>query len=368
MSDILSQQDVQRLLSDPSPDTRAEMAGKVATQFALPNLSQAERSLAEDIVRLMARDVATRVRAALSDSLKSNASIPRDVALSLARDVEEVALPFIEVSTVLTEQDLVEIIRSGSPDKQVAVAKRPDVTEQVADVLAERGDKKAVAVLIANEKAELGEKSLTKALDRFPDSAEIHEPLVARGKLPVTVAERLVALVSEQLRERLVAKHELPNDIAADIVLQSRERATYGLVGGAGDAELEKLVAQLRRSHRLTPSLLLRALCMGDLPFFEMAMAQLGQVPISNARLLIHDAGRLGLKSLFERTGLPPKLYPALRIAVDVASETDFDGLDHDLERHRRRMLERILTQFEELASEDVDYLLTKLTDLTKAA
>lgn len=367
MSEMLTQQDVQRLLTDPSPNTRAEMAGKVAAQFTA-QLSQSERTLAEDIVRMMARDVATRVRAALADSLKSSAAIPRDVALSLARDVEEVALPFIEVSTVLTDADLVEIIRSGSSEKQTAVAKRPDVSEQVADVLVERGSEKAVAALLSNEGAAVAPQAMNRALDRFPDSEAVAEPLVNRAHLPVTVAERLVALVSEQLRERLVAKHELPNDIATDIVLQSRERATYGLVGGAGDKELERLVIQLRRNNRLTPSLLLRALCMGDVPFFEVALAQLGQVPVSNARLLIHDAGRLGLKSLFDRTGLPPKLYPALRIALDVANETDFDGLDHDLERHRRRMLERILTQFEELASEDVDYLLTKLTDLTAAA
>lgn len=368
MSDKLTTQDVQRLLTDPSPTTRAEMAGKVAQHFAAPNLSASERVLAEDIVRIMARDVATRVRSALAESLKTNSTIPRDIAMSMARDVEEVSLPFIEVSTVLTDDDLVEIIRSGSSEKQTAVAKRANVAEFVADALVERGSEKAVATLMANDTAAIAESAMAKALDRFPDSEAVAGPMVNRAKLPVTVAERLVALVSEQLRERLVAKHELPNDIAADIVIQTREKATYGLVGGAGDADLEKLVVQLRRSHRLTPSLLLRALCMGDVPFFEMAMAQLGQVPINNARLLIHDAGRLGLKSLFDRTGLPPKLYPALRIALDVASETDFDGLDHDLERHRRRMLERILTQFEELASDDVDYLLTKLSDLTAAA
>jgi uncharacterized protein (DUF2336 family) len=368
MSDTLTQQDVQRLLTDPSSSARSEMAGKVAAHFSSPDLSPTERVLAEDIVRIMARDVATRVRAALAESLKTNGGLPRDVALILARDVEEVSLPFIEVSTVLTDDDLVEIIQSSSSDKQAAVAKRSNVSESVALALVEKGSEQAVATLFANETAKVGEKAMNRALDRFPDSEAVATPLINSARLPVTVAERLVALVSEQLRERLVTKHELPGDLATDIVLQSREKATYSLVGGAGDADLEKLVAQLRRSHRLTPSLLVRSLCMGDVPFFEMAMAQLAQIPIVNARRLIHDPGRLGMKSLFDRCGLPAKLYPALRIALDVASETDFDGLDHDLERHRRRMLERILTQFEELASEDVDYLLTKLSDLTAAA
>ena len=157
MSDKLTTQDVQRLLTDPSATTRAEMAGKVAQHFAAPNLSASERVLAEDIVRIMARDVATRVRSALADSLKSNSTIPRDIAMSMARDVEEVSLPFIEVSTVLTDDDLVEIIRSGSSDKQTAVAKRANVTESVADALVERGSEAAVATLMANETAAVGE-------------------------------------------------------------------------------------------------------------------------------------------------------------------------------------------------------------------
>jgi len=368
MSDSLSQQDVQRLLTDPSPGTRAEMAAKVGGQFGRQHLSASERVLAEDIVRIMAKDVTSRVRAALSESLKNHPNIPRDVALTLARDVEEVSLPFIEVSSVLTEGDLLEIVRTGSEEKQTAIARRADVTEKVADALVESGTEKVVATLLSNETAAVSEDAMERALDRFPDSQAVQTPLVNRAKLPVTVAERLVAMVSEQLRERLIAKHDLPSDMATDLVLQTRERATYGLVGGAGEGELARLVEQLRKSGRLTPSLLLRALCMGDLAFFETALAHLAQIPVANARLLIHDAGKLGMKSLFEKAGLPAKLYPAMRVAVDVAQETAFDGEERDLERYRRRMLERILTQFEEMASDDLDYLLNKLTDITMAA
>ncbi len=364
MSENLTPGDVQRLLNDSSPETRAEMAAKVAGQFGAAGLTASERVLAEDIVRIMAKDVAVRVRSALSQSLKTNPHIPHDVAVSLARDIEEIALPFIEVSTVLTDADLIEIVKSGSAEKQTAVARRPAVSEGVADMLVEKGAETAVAALMANEGAEVSAKAMGRALDRFPTSVAIQTPLVNRAKLPVTVAERLVAMVSEKLRDQLVAKHELPLDLATDIVLQSRERATYALVGGAGENELMALVEQLRHGGRLTPSLILRSLCLGDLPFFEAAMASMAQIPVTNARLLIHDAGRQGLKPLAEKAGLPPTLYPAMRVAVDVAHETDFDGGDQDIERHRRRMLERILTQFEEIGGEDLNYLLAKLSDL----
>jgi uncharacterized protein (DUF2336 family) len=369
MSEQLTQQDVARLLADPSPATRADMAAKVAASFDNRGLTDDERKLAESIIRLMARDAALRVRQALAENLKTSPNLPRDVALSLARDVEAEALPVLGLSAVLTDHDLIELVRSGTEAKQTAIARRPEVSGDVADVLIEVAPEATVAALVANEGAQIGEQSLGRVVDRFGTSKAVQSPLVRRAKLPVTVAERLVALVSDNLRDYLVTHHELPTGLASDLVLQSRERATVALASEEkGGADVERLVAQLRLHGRLTPSLMLRALCMGDLAFFEAGLALLAKVTLTNARLLIHDVGRLGLRSIYEKAGMPPALLPAFRVAIDVADETDFDGEPGDIDRHRRRMIERILTQYEDLAPEDLDYLLNKLGDLVRPA
>ena len=192
---------------------------------------------------------------------------------------------------------------------------------------------------------------------------------IAAGKHVVTANKALLAVHGTEIFAAARAKGVRPLRLLLKYPVRMALNPLISTLGWILPAVVSgEIIVSVVMSLPTTGPLLLRALCMGDVPFLEMAMAQLGQVPVSNARLLIHDAGRLGLKSLFDRTGLPPKLYPALRIALDVANETEFDGLDHDLERHRRRMLERILTQFEELASDDVDYLLTKLSDLRVAA
>ncbi|MGQ9365219.1 DUF2336 domain-containing protein [Azospirillum sp. ST 5-10] len=367
MTEHLGKDDVARLLTDPSPTTRADLAAKVAREFEANTLSSDERRLAEDIVRVMARDAVVRVRQSLAENLKSSLSLPRDVALTLARDVEAVAIPILSVSQVLTDADLLEVIRAGGDAKQTAVAQRPAVSASVAEALVETAGERAVAALVANEGADLGEKTLGRVLDRFGDSEAVQAPLVHRSRLPVTVAERLVAVVSEKLQNYLVAHHDLPAKTASDLILQSRERATVGLFTGESDElALERLVAQLARTGRLTPSLMVRALCMGDVAFFEAAMAQRAGVPLTNARLLIHDVGPLGLKSIYEKAKMPAALLPACRIALDVTSQTPYDGEPDDIARHRRRIIERILTQYEDLASDDLDYLLAKLGDLMR--
>jgi uncharacterized protein (DUF2336 family) len=237
MSDHLTKEDVARLLADPSPDQRAVLAGKMALQFDNQELTAAERSLAEDIVRVMARDAMARVRQSLAENLKTSPNLPRDVALTLARDVEAVAVPILSMSKSLSEADLIELVRAGSPAKQSAIAGRPEVPERLADELVKVGDEGAVAVLVANEGAALGEAGLNRVVDRFGASERVQGPLVHRSRLPLTVAERLVTMISENLQDYLVTHHELPADTASDLILKSRERATVSLFTGESDEE-----------------------------------------------------------------------------------------------------------------------------------
>jgi len=98
--------------------------------------------------------------------------------------------------------------------------------------------------------------------------------------------------------------------------------------------------------------------------FFEWALAELAGVPHHRAWLMIHDAGELGLKAIYERAGLPSRLLPAFRAAVDTYHSLDFDGDSDDRPRFQRRMLERFLTQNPAVSRDDVDYLLDKIDQL----
>ena len=361
----LTSADVARLLQDPSVTGRAGTAEKVARAFGAAGLSTKEREIANDIFRVMMRDAATRVRLSLAENLKHNADVPRDVALLLANDVAEVAAPFLQCSEVLTEEDLVQIIMSQSPEHQLAVARRDGLGSAAADALSERGDEAAVAALMENQTADVSEQALQRALDRFGGSERVHGPMVYRAKLPITVAERLVTLVSHQLCERLLTHHDLPPAVAADLVLQSRERATMSLSVGADIGDIASLVKQLHDNGRLTPTIVLRALCTGDLDFFECAMATMGGIPVANAYKLIHDPGQLGFQALYQRCSMPVALYPIARAAIDAARELQYDGRPGDRDRFVARTIERVLTRFEVgFDGDNADYLIAKLTRL----
>lgn len=370
MADIqLTAEDVQNLLREPSPDARVDLATKVARQFDAVDLSESEREIAEEIFRIMVQDAEVRVREALSLNLKDNSMLPRDVALSLARDAESVSLPLLQFSEVLTSADLVEIIRvQKNPDVLKAVAKRRIVESHVAEELVEKGDVNVAATLAANAGADLSEKSMLKIVERFGDNEVVHAPLAMRAYLPVIVTERLVNRVSEALKEHILHRHELPPDLAADLVMQTRERAVISLSSESSEDDVERLVRQMADHKRLTPSIIVRAICMGDLVFFEYSVAARARLPVVNVRRLIHDSGALGLKGIFQKCRMPENMYPAVRAAIDVIAETDFDGEAGDIERHQRRVLERILTQYGDLGVDleksDLEYLLARVEKL----
>lgn len=271
MRQLLTKADVKRLLEEPSAENRREAAVKVAAAYTDDELSHDERRIAEDILHALAHDVSVQVREALSENLKTYGGLPHDLALRMAKDINSVALPVIQFSEVLNDDDLIEIARSEGVEKQAAVAQRETVSEQVSEALVDVGKEEVVATLVENDGANISKQSFEKVLDGFGANERISKGIVHRRSLPITVSERLVTMVSAQLREELMARHDLPGGVATNLVMLSREKATIGLLSGDKSVgDVQSLVSQLKNNDRLTPSIILRAICMGDVEFFEV--------------------------------------------------------------------------------------------------
>ena len=363
----LTDGDIRTLVKGASAEERASAAEKLCRSMESAPLTEEEREAAREILRIMAADAAELVRRALAVTLKASPLVPRDVALKLARDVESICLPVLSFSPAFTDHDLAEIVRLGGPVRQLAIARRPELSRTVTDAISEHGAERAVTTACANDNADFAEQALQRIIDRFETSERVLAAVTYRQALPLSIAERLVAMVGDQLREHLVSHHDLPPDAAFQIALGATERASIDLVDQAGrTADVRSFVAHLQAEKRLTASLLLRALANGHMTFFEWAVAELSGVPHHRTWLMIHDAGPLGLKAIYERAGLPPRLFAAFRAAVDTFHSMEFDGGAKDRERFQERMLQRFLTQPQALPAEELDYLADKLDQVSR--
>ena len=365
----LTEDDLRMLVKGPTADERALAAHKLCRAMDRDNMSRQEMAQAHEILRLMAKDAAELVRRALAITLKASPVLPRDVALKLARDVESIAAPVLNFSPAFSDEDLIDIARTGGAARQEAIARRHNLPAAVDSALTDVGCEESVRLVCANNNADLGENALQTAISRYETSQPVLTAIAYRKVLPMSVTERLVDLVSDQVRRHLIEQHSVSPAVAQQIATAASERAVVDLVDQAGRAgDMGAFVAHLNKNGRLTASLLLRALAQGQMALFEWGISELAGVPHHRTWLMIHDAGPLGLKAIYERAGLPARLFPAFRSGVDTFHAINADGAARDKERFQERMLQRFLTQPQQAPKEDVDYLLEKMDRLASQA
>ena len=324
----LSDRDVERLLTEEVPDVRIDVLRKVADTHLERKYSLHELAIAEQILRLLVRDTEISVREALAMALKDNPKVPRDIILALTRDVESVARPIIESSSVLTDADLLALIQSvKNSAKSSAVALRKNLSVQVSTALIETHNAQIVAQLMKNPEAKLPEDMLQMILRDHSKNPEVMHSLAQRPDLPATFVEKIITLVSDSVAESLRVQYNISAGAIAAETEKTREIATLKLVDGPIQArDVEKLVDQLQVFGRLTPSIILTSLCRGNLYFFETSLARLSNIPVRNAQLLIHDKGGLGFKALYAKAGLPDKFFAACKFLLEAVAEMQRSG------------------------------------------
>jgi uncharacterized protein (DUF2336 family) len=179
-----------RSLDEPNWTERAKCAERITAFYCSGTLDAASRGGVEDTFRLLCYDCEPLVRRLLAECLKRATNLPRDIAVTLASDKSEIAVPFIEDSPVLADGDLLAILRDHPGPHRIAVAGRRQLSTQVSDALCRYDDAATIAAILANDGAEISQVALSRLLDRRLPRA-IVEAIARRRRLPLTGAKDL---------------------------------------------------------------------------------------------------------------------------------------------------------------------------------
>ncbi len=280
------------LANDESEEVRHRLAAKVAR--LLPDLPEDEagkaRELAIQTLELLAQDELARIRAALSEALKTAVNVPHHLVKQLALDVEViVSAPVLQFSPLLTDDDLREIV-SGSAHSGAlsAIARRVGLSAGVSDAIAETRDVSAVAALLANDSAQIREETLDLILDSAPGIETWHEPLVQRPNLPGGAAKRIAGFVAGSLLRLLASRKDLSADTLAEVrqVMEKRLEVKLEEADEESDAqtpmaEAEAKVRRLIKDRKLDNDAVQDAIERGDKNFVLQALIQNGRIPLS---------------------------------------------------------------------------------------
>jgi uncharacterized protein (DUF2336 family) len=315
---ILSLPGIKRLRLNPPVQERVEIATSVGAAFAGGDLSAQELDIAAQILETLCQDTDLKVRQAVCDQVFRCPFVPPGIVRVLAHDVESIAVPIVRCSEALSDGDLIALIRDGDTLRQVSVARREIVSVPVTDELVGTGKRTVVKTVLANDGADLSEKSLTEVIDAFGEVPSVQSLLVGRPALPDTIKQRLASLVPPDLAQRLAQRHRLQGD---------QDPARLTLVGERGTSRGVETAAEAGgRVWSLTPLSMLRALCVGKLDLFVQLMASSVGIPARSVRAVVDDHGADGFRGLYRHSGLTDELFPAFRTALDVVLEVERTG------------------------------------------
>ena len=181
------------------PGERAEATSALARAYLHSDLSVDDLAAAEGAMIMLLDDPSPLVRQAMADVFASSQKAPPVVVHALASDQFEVAQPLLDRSPLLGDDDLVDLIKAGKPQVQLAIAGRPLLTTTVAAKIAEEATAEACLTLLENSEANITLSSVERIIDRFGHLAPVRENLLARDDLPMSMRQALLSKLSRTL-------------------------------------------------------------------------------------------------------------------------------------------------------------------------
>ncbi|MCD2182163.1 DUF2336 domain-containing protein [Rhizobium sp. GN54] len=283
---------------------RARAAGALARAYANASIGNDERHAAEMAMIFLLDDPAPKVRLALAEGIADHPDAPRAVIVPLSEDQPEIAAQVILRSPVLTDADLVDLAARASDITRALIAHRQSVSRAVCAAVIEVGNLFDALTLLENDGACIGARSLKRICERHGDDAEIRAVLLDRDDLPCDARHALVEKVGAALAGDALVQAMVGSGRIERVAREACDVATIALAAELETGETEQLVEHLRACDRLTPVLLMQALCAGRIAFFAATMVNLSGQSEKRVRSILADGRRQAICALFETAGL----------------------------------------------------------------
>ena len=355
---------IHQIIKNPKEVSRDVLALGVARAFSAGELSDNEAEIAVDIFRLLLRDAEKSIRKTIADSLCSCLNAPHDLIFKLANDETDVAERVLQYSMVLTDDDLLAIINSTKEVLNLsAIARRRNLSEKISESLLDTRQEMVLNSLFNNKSAKLSKNGLENVWDIISQNSNMLEALVQHGNLPPVIAERMFALVSDELKQHIAIEYNLKSPLVQKHIADAREWQMLGLLPVANinypddDEKVENLLDQIAATGRFTHSLIIRALCMGCLNLFEASIARMAGIPRVNARILLMG-GDNGFSGLYKTANMPEGFAEAVQKLLNIALKLSEYGYSKPVD-FRKELIENIYISGYHQSIVGMDYLLS---------
>jgi uncharacterized protein (DUF2336 family) len=314
--------------------------------------SGAELALFDDVLTRLATAVEIQARARLSQRLAVLPNAPHGLIRQLAfDDAIVVAAPVLASSPQLSDADLIETAATKGQEHLYAIAQRLRLSEEVTEVLVERGNRRVVTRVASNDGARFSFKTYERMVRKARGDRRLALTIGRRSDVPRQCFLKLLETASAEVRLKLETMNpqaareirEAVADVAGTMQREVREASRRCKVA-ARDARY------LFRAHRLSEANVHAAACAHHFAKTAAALSMLGPFPIDLVERALLEKGVEAVLILAKAAGCSwttTKAILVMRSAGRGLSHHDLDSALAAFERLTQETARRVVKFYE---------------------
>jgi uncharacterized protein (DUF2336 family) len=218
--------------------------------------------------------------------------------LQMASDDISVADSILRRSKILSDLDLIYIIKSQGEDYWQSIAQRESINDPVMNILVDTADMDTAIKLAENQKITLNEYALSALSDMAQGSEKLARPLLRREEVPDTVAQKLFQFVGAELKAYIKSEYGIEQGSIAEavdeILLDFIDSAQPQHEFSPSSAMLKDAMRQ-KQKGLLTTRLMLASLRRGQIMPFVAQFSSFTGLDVSSVLEILGQSSGQGL-------------------------------------------------------------------------
>lgn len=228
---------------------RSEMVRKVCDIVVLPatRISANERSFAADILLQVLDKVEPELRSEVALRVSRVTEAPSALVRMILLDDPEIAEQVIRKAESVAEPLLIECVQKGTTAHRLAVARRIDLTPNVADALIHFNELEVAKLLLRREEFILSPTAIDILVARSVFDVEIQQLLLKRREIEPAHGFMMFWWVEKERRKRILTRFAIDRSIIQD-TLQNLYPPVFR--SESPDGLVKEILVMLDRRHR----------------------------------------------------------------------------------------------------------------------
>jgi uncharacterized protein (DUF2336 family) len=276
--------------------SRAEILRRITDLFAAGsvNFGSEQTSLFDDVMGRLVNEIDHSARAVFGERIAMLSNTPPRITRELALDDSiDVAGPVLKRSESLDEDTLIIGAKTKGQDHLFAISQRSRLSEDVTDVLVERGDQKVVISTAANAGARFSDFGYTRLVSRSKHDSELALLVWARPEIPRGYLLTLFESASETVQRKFETADRSKANLVHEMIKHAADQLQTSLRDYSSDfAAAMTRVKELHQKGELTEQRLCGFAERGEFDETTAALSLLTGLPVGAIeRALVHDTG-----------------------------------------------------------------------------